>query len=70
MLLETVQFYHRAVRFESFEYRARNPVIVSHPMTIHGAWVDGSSIQLWTLDGDGVVGMTGSVTILSRDRQQ
>jgi hydroxyacyl-ACP dehydratase HTD2-like protein with hotdog domain len=63
MLLETVKFHHRAVEFKSFNYRARNPIIVNRSMTIHGAWVGKSSIDLWTLDEDEVVGMTGNVTV-------
>jgi hydroxyacyl-ACP dehydratase HTD2-like protein with hotdog domain len=70
MLLETVKFYHRSATFKSFEYRARNPVIVNRPVTIHGKWVNETSVELWTLDEDGVVGMTGSVTILQPNRQQ
>jgi hydroxyacyl-ACP dehydratase HTD2-like protein with hotdog domain len=70
MLLETVKFHHRAIEIKSFEYRARNPVIVNRSMTIHGAWVDKSSIELWTLDEDGVVGMTGNVTALPPNHQQ
>jgi hydroxyacyl-ACP dehydratase HTD2-like protein with hotdog domain len=70
MLLETVNFHHRPAKLKSFEYRARNPVIVNCPMTIHGVWVDESSIELWTLDENGVVGMTGNVTLFSHNRQQ
>lgn len=62
MLLETVQWHHPSAQFASFEYRARNPVVVDREMTIHGLWVDETSIELWTLDPHGVVGMTGRIT--------
>lgn len=68
MLLETVKFHHRAVRIKSFEYRARNPIIVNRSITIHGVWVDEFSIELWTQDEDGAVGMTGRVVVLPSDR--
>lgn len=66
MLLETTKFYNRGAEFTSFEYRARNPVMVNCPMTIHGAWLDQSSVDLWTLDEDGVVGMTGRVNLVNK----
>ena len=63
MLLETAKFHHKTMKMESFEYRARNPVIVNRSMTIHGTWADECTIKLWTVDEDGAVGMTGSVTV-------
>jgi hypothetical protein len=30
---------------------------------IHGVWLDKFSGELWTLDEDGVVGMTGSIVL-------
>lgn len=63
MLLETTQFHNRDAKFSSFQYRARNPVVVNSPLTIHGAWTSESSVELWTLDGEGTVGMTGHIDI-------
>ena len=66
MLLETTKFHHCSTEFEFFEYRARNPVIVNRPITIHGAWVAENAIELWTLDDEGIVGMTGNITTKQR----
>lgn len=63
MLLETVKFHNRQVKIRSFEYRARNPVIVNRPMTIHGLWLDETLVDLWTIDSEGAVGMTGQVVV-------
>ena len=62
MLLETTKFYHGFTEFDFFEYKARNPIIVNCPITIHGTWITENSIELWTLDDEGVVGMTGNIT--------
>lgn len=63
MLLETVNFHHKNLILRSFDYRARNPVFVDRPVMIHGVWLDKFSGELWTLDEDGVVGMTGSIVL-------
>lgn len=62
MLLETVKWHNPSKVLASFEYRARNPIVVGTLVTIHGVWVDETSIKLWSLDSYGVVGMTGCVT--------
>ncbi|KAF7317783.1 MaoC-like domain-containing protein [Mycena kentingensis (nom. inval.)] len=62
MLLETTILYKPTATFKTFEYRARNPIIVNRPITIRGAWGEGGkSASLWAVDGEGVVGMTGTV---------
>lgn len=64
MLLETLVFHNPNAVFSSFEYRAMNPVVVNRPITIYGALEDdGESAQLWTEDGEGVVGMKGVVKL-------
>ncbi|KZP19442.1 hypothetical protein FIBSPDRAFT_920084 [Athelia psychrophila] len=62
MLLETTQFYNPDAKFAHFEYRARNPVVINSALTIHGAWRSESSVELWTVDEQGTIGMTGSIT--------
>ncbi|EGN95966.1 hypothetical protein SERLA73DRAFT_59745 [Serpula lacrymans var. lacrymans S7.3] len=62
MLLEAVVFQKPGLKIKSFDYRARNPVIVSRPVIINGTWMDESRVELWSTDDNGVVGMTGSVT--------
>ncbi|KAH0826981.1 hypothetical protein J3R83DRAFT_4640 [Lanmaoa asiatica] len=62
MLLEVVHFYKPGLQLHTFEYRARNPVIVNRNSTIHGALTSNNKIDVWCTDDDGVVGMTGSVT--------
>ncbi|EIM90072.1 uncharacterized protein STEHIDRAFT_108664 [Stereum hirsutum FP-91666 SS1] len=67
MLLETLVFHNPNAVFSSFEYRAMNPVVVNRPITIHGALEDdGESAQLWTEDGEGVVGMKGVVKLRNK----
>lgn len=64
MFLEATVFHNPDVQLKSFEYRARNPMIVGRAMSIHGAWKDNSSVKLWCVDEDGVVGMTGTVEVV------
>jgi len=64
MLLETAIFHNPGLQLKSFEYRARNPIIVNRTSTIHGVWNDNTSVKLWCVDDDGVVGMTGTVQLL------
>ncbi|KAE9391644.1 hypothetical protein BT96DRAFT_959515 [Gymnopus androsaceus JB14] len=61
MLLETVADHAPASIVHTFEYRARNPLIVGRANTIYGKYKGEKSIQLWCVDEDGVVGMTGLV---------
>jgi len=63
MLLETVKWHYPSMILASFQYRARNPVVVDEQVTIRGVWVDETSIEMWTTDSCGVVGMTGRITI-------
>jgi hydroxyacyl-ACP dehydratase HTD2-like protein with hotdog domain len=63
MLLETVKWHYPSMILTSFQYRARNPVVVDEQVTIRGVWVDETSIEMWTTDSCGVVGMTGRITI-------
>jgi hydroxyacyl-ACP dehydratase HTD2-like protein with hotdog domain len=63
MLLETVAFNNPGRAIKSFEYRARNPIIVNQPSTINGVWKDATTAALWCVDGNGVVGMTGLVEL-------
>ncbi|KDQ60781.1 hypothetical protein JAAARDRAFT_124307 [Jaapia argillacea MUCL 33604] len=62
MLLETVVFHKPNVQFQSFEYRAVNPVIVGRPVVISGSWHDEKGALVWATDEEGTVGMTGIVT--------
>ncbi|KAI0797975.1 hypothetical protein C8Q75DRAFT_740221 [Abortiporus biennis] len=64
MLLEALSFHAPETKLKSFEYRARNPLVVSEPVTIYGAWLSNRSVQLWAVSGDKeVVGMTGKATL-------
>lgn len=61
MLLETAIFQNPGLQLTSFEYRARNPLVVKRTMTIRGSWTDKKIMKLWCVDENGVVGMTGMV---------
>ncbi|KAK7014842.1 histone H2B [Favolaschia claudopus] len=63
MLLEAAKFHHPTAQFASFEYRARNPVVVDTPMTFKGVWVDKQTVTVWCEDDTGVVGMTGKISL-------
>jgi len=65
MLLETTMLHKPQARIAQFEYRARNPIIVNRPMTIAGVWTDERTVTLWCVNDEGVVGMTGSVQLVS-----
>ncbi|KAJ7582659.1 hypothetical protein C8J56DRAFT_955398 [Mycena floridula] len=63
MLLETVMKAEPGFLLTKFVYRATNPMIVNKSITICGHWKDeGKTAELWCLDEDGVVGMTGNIT--------
>ncbi|KAF9454526.1 hypothetical protein P691DRAFT_655764 [Macrolepiota fuliginosa MF-IS2] len=62
MLLETAVFCKPDIKIKTFEYRATNPLIVDRKTTINGVWTDKNTAQLWCVDEQGVVGMTGSIT--------
>jgi hydroxyacyl-ACP dehydratase HTD2-like protein with hotdog domain len=62
MLLETAAFSKQDIRIKTFEYRATNPLIAGRQTTINGVWTDKDKAQLWCVDEEGVVGMTGSIT--------
>jgi hydroxyacyl-ACP dehydratase HTD2-like protein with hotdog domain len=61
MLLETVAFNKPDIRIKSFEYRATNPLIAGRQTMINGVWTEKDRAQLWCVDEQGVVGMTGSI---------
>ncbi|KAJ6596939.1 hypothetical protein DFH09DRAFT_904224 [Mycena vulgaris] len=63
LLLEVVKFHKPTAQIAHFEYRARNPVIVNHPMTINGVWVDEHTATVWCENEEGVVGMTGTIKL-------
>jgi hypothetical protein len=63
MLLETAVLNKPDIRVKSFEYRATNPMIVDRGATVNGKWTSNVTAQLWCIDEQGVVGMTGKVTI-------
>ncbi|KAF7371018.1 Mesaconyl-C(4)-CoA hydratase [Mycena sanguinolenta] len=65
MLLETTMLQKPGAQFSSFEYRARNPIIVNRPMTIAGFWKDDHNVSLWVVNDEGVVGMTGEIQLAS-----
>lgn len=64
MLLEAVADHAPSSLVHTFEYRARNPLIVGRTNTIYGKYHGEKNIQLWCVDEDGVVGMTGSVGLV------
>ena len=63
MLLEVAKMNRPDSVFRSFEYRARNQLVVGRAITIKGAWgKEGNSVQVWAEDAEtGLVGMTGSI---------
>ncbi|KAJ6485698.1 hypothetical protein C8R45DRAFT_997537 [Mycena sanguinolenta] len=63
LLLETTMLQKPGAQFSSFEYRARNPIIVNRPMTIAGFWKDDHNVSLWVVNDEGVVGMTGEIQL-------
>ena len=63
MLLETFTFHHPGLELNAFEYRAINPVFVNQASTIHGSWTNKDTVRLWAIDDEGIVGMTGEVTV-------
>ncbi|KAG6874184.1 hypothetical protein C0995_003730 [Termitomyces sp. Mi166 len=64
MLLETAIFHNPGIQITSYEYRAHNPIVVNRQSTIHGKWNGNTSIKLWCVDEDGIVGMSGIVQLL------
>ncbi|KAG5645235.1 hypothetical protein DXG03_006652 [Asterophora parasitica] len=64
MLLETAIIRNPGLQLKSYEYRAQNPVYVNRNSTLHGEWKDNTSIKLWCVDDEGVVGMTGMIQLL------
>ncbi|KIK57787.1 hypothetical protein GYMLUDRAFT_45978 [Collybiopsis luxurians FD-317 M1] len=65
MLLEAVADHSPKSTIRVFEYRARNPLVVGRSNTIHGKYLTKeNSIQLWCVDEEGVVGMTGKVELV------
>ncbi|KAJ3787824.1 hypothetical protein GGU10DRAFT_347895 [Lentinula aff. detonsa] len=66
MLLETVKDHAPSSIIRTFEYRARNPLVVGHANTIHGKYTGDEMIELWCVDEDGVVGMTGTVELTKK----
>jgi len=61
MLLETTMFQNPDAQVKYFEYRARNPQIVNRAVTIYGAWERDCVARLWSVDEEGVIGMTGNI---------
>ena len=61
MLLEVFQYTKPEVRLASFNYRARNPVVVNRRQNIHVSFGTPGGAILWASVDDGVVGMTGEV---------
>lgn len=64
MLLETVATKEPELQFKSFDYRARNPLVVNTGIIFgvaHGG--DGSARTVWATNEAGVVGMTGTITL-------
>lgn len=64
MLLESVHNQNPELRVQTFSYQARNPMTVNRTHTISGKWTDSSQkeVNLWCVDEDGIVGMTGTVS--------
>ncbi|CAA7271669.1 unnamed protein product [Cyclocybe aegerita] len=64
MLLEAIDFHYPGTKLSKFEYRATNPLFANRELSINGAWVNDSNIQVWCQDtGNGVVGMNAMVEI-------
>jgi len=64
MLLETFTHHHPDRQLASFDYRAVNPLPVGLSVSIHGVWENEDNAKLWVMrNGDGVVVMTGNVTV-------
>jgi len=64
MLLETVTFHMPGLKIAEFEYRATNPLFANTELTINAKWTDKQTIKVWCQNNDGIVGMTGIVTIV------
>jgi len=65
MMLESFVFCRPDVqgKLRSFEYRARNPLVVNQTITLYGAWENDKSVQVWAKDENGTVGMTGRIAL-------
>jgi hydroxyacyl-ACP dehydratase HTD2-like protein with hotdog domain len=63
MLLEATTFHHPNIRMKTFKYRAWNPVVVNKVLTVHGAWENKSTINVWCMDNDEIIGMSGQIWV-------
>ncbi len=54
--------YRQGRAFESFTYRARNPLFLPDPFTVSGK-VDGRSARLWACDREGGLAMEADATL-------
>ncbi|KAJ7777414.1 hypothetical protein B0H16DRAFT_1879473 [Mycena metata] len=66
MMLEAVRLERPDARFTSFNYRARNPLVVNRAISINGVWQDENTVELWCVDRAGVVGMTGFLELVPK----
>ena len=63
MMLEAVVSNEPGSVVKAFTYRARNPLVLNKQHTIYGHYGSGTTIKLWCVSEDGVVGMTGEVDL-------
>jgi len=61
MLLETAKWYNPSIAILTFDYQARNPIIVNQPCTINGVWTDEKALFMWCADEAGLVGMIANI---------
>ncbi|KAF5373777.1 hypothetical protein D9758_000585 [Tetrapyrgos nigripes] len=64
MLLEGLVDHKPDAQIHTFEYMARNPLIVGRKLAVRGHWKDKKTASLWCVDESGVVGMTGKVKLV------
>lgn len=64
MLLDVTALQFPGSAFQSFEYRAVNPVVVNRPLKICGAQTDKDTVVAWAEETSSkVVGMTGKIKL-------
>ncbi|KAH9856932.1 hypothetical protein C2E23DRAFT_806000 [Lenzites betulinus] len=64
MLLDVSALQFPGSAFQSFEYRAVNPVVVNRPVKICGAQTDKETVVVWAEETSSkVVGMTGKIKL-------
>ncbi|CDO69526.1 hypothetical protein BN946_scf184785.g31 [Trametes cinnabarina] len=63
MLLDVTALHAPGTPFQSFEYRAVNPIVVNRPVRICGARTEKDTMLVWAEEtSSGIIGMTGKIT--------